>query len=70
MAFEGKADQLKGNIKEGLGEVAGDKSLENEGKADQLGGQIREKASEVGDAVKDKVNEVAGKLKDAREDDK
>ncbi|SDM05028.1 Uncharacterized conserved protein YjbJ, UPF0337 family [Corynebacterium mycetoides] len=67
MAFEGKGDQLKGNIKEGLGEAAGDKSLENEGKADKLGGDIREKASEAGDAIKDSVNGAAAKIQDARE---
>ncbi|EEI16258.1 CsbD family protein [Corynebacterium sanguinis] len=67
MALEGKGDQLKGNIKEGLGEVTDNKSLENEGKADQLGGDIREKASEAGNAIKDKFNDAAAKIQDARE---
>lgn len=65
MAIEGKGDQLKGNIKEGLGEVTDNDSLKNEGKADQLGGNIREKVSEAGEAVKDAFNNVAGKVQDA-----
>ena len=49
MALEGKGDQIKGNIKEGLGEVTDNQSLENEGKADQL----KAKAKQAGDDIKD-----------------
>ena len=58
MAFEGKADQLKGDAKEALGNVADNEQLQNEGKADQLLGGAKEKLSEAGDAIKDKANEV------------
>ena len=68
MAFEGKADELKGNIKEGAGNLTDNDSLKNEGKADQLLGNAKEKLSEAGDAVKDKINEVAGKVEDKRQE--
>ena len=68
--FEATADQLKGKGKEALGNLTEDKGLENEGKADQLAGQVREKVSEVGEAAKDKFNEVAGKVQDKLDEDK
>lgn len=68
MAFEGKGDQLKGDAKEALGEVTGNETLKNEGKADNLLGNIKEKAAEAGDAIKDKANEVAAKVEDKREE--
>ena len=64
MGIEDKADQLKGKAKEAAGEVTDNESLENEGKADQLKGGVREKLEDAGDAVKDKFNEVAGKVQD------
>lgn len=66
--FDGKLDQVKGDAKEALGDVTDNKSLENEGKADQLGGDIKEKLSDAGEAIKDKANEVAGKIQDARDE--
>ena len=67
MALEGKGDQLKGKVKEAAGDLTDDRKLENEGKADQLGGDVKEKAADARDAVKDKANEVAGKVQDRRE---
>ncbi|WKD56671.1 CsbD-like protein [Corynebacterium capitovis DSM 44611] len=68
MAFEGKADQIKGGAKEALGDVTDNRNLENEGKADQLGGDIKEKVAGARDAIKDKANEVAGKIQDKRDE--
>jgi len=68
MALEGFGDQLKGKAKEAAGNLSDDKSLENEGKADQLTGDVKEKAADARDAIKDKANEVAGKIQDRRED--
>mgnify|MGYP002715852212 FL=1 len=64
MAFEGKGDQLKGDLKQAAGEVAGNEQLQNEGKADNLIGGAKEKLAEAGDAIKDKANEVAAKVED------
>ena len=68
MGIEDKADQLKGNAKEALGNVTDNESLANEGKADQLIGSAKEKLSKAGDAIKDKANEVAAKVENKRDE--
>ena len=40
--IDGKMDQAKGNVKEGVGKLTNDKSMENEGKADQAKGELKE----------------------------
>ena len=54
---EGKWDQVKGNVKEGIGRATGDADLEAEGQADHAGGKVEEgfgKARrKVGEAVED-----------------
>lgn len=53
---EGKFDQAKGSIKEGLGHATGDRDLETEGRADHAGGEVQEGFGEakhkIGDAIK------------------
>ncbi len=61
--FENKKDEVLGSAKEKIGEATGNTDLENEGKADQVKSDVKEAASEAVDAVKDKANEVIGKLK-------
>lgn len=58
----GKAEQLKGAVKEKAGEWTNDPALEAEGQADQAEGEAREaigtvkrKAGEVADEVKKQV---------------
>ena len=54
---EGKWDQAKGRVKEGVGRAIDDKDLEAEGAADRLGGDAKEgfgKARrKVGEAIED-----------------
>ena len=45
--IKGEADDIKGKIKEGLGNLTGDRDLEDEGKADQLKGAVRKKVGEI-----------------------
>ncbi|MGZ6495479.1 MAG: CsbD family protein [Actinomycetota bacterium] len=66
-----KTDQLKGQAKEAVGSITGDKDLESEGKADRRAGEVNEKVEkakdkveEVVDKTKDKVEEVVDKAKD------
>jgi uncharacterized protein YjbJ (UPF0337 family) len=47
-----KADELKGQVKEGVGDATDDKSLETEGKVDQAKGHLTESAEKVKDAFK------------------
>lgn len=61
--IEGKYEQAKGSIKEGLGRLTGDEELETEGTADKLKGDVQEgwggakrtvgeALEDVGDAIK------------------
>jgi uncharacterized protein YjbJ (UPF0337 family) len=59
----GKAEQMKGAVKEKAGEWTNDPALETEGQADQVAGEAREsvgttkrKVGEVADEVKKQVN--------------
>jgi uncharacterized protein YjbJ (UPF0337 family) len=68
----GKTDQVKGQVKEAVGSLTGDKDLESEGKADRRAGETKEKVDhakdkveEVIDKAEEKVEEVIDKAKDA-----
>jgi uncharacterized protein YjbJ (UPF0337 family) len=56
---EGKFDQAKGKVKEGLGDLAGDEKTKSEGQLDQAKGKFKEG---MGDA-KDKMNDAMNKVK-------
>jgi uncharacterized protein YjbJ (UPF0337 family) len=56
---EGKFDQAKGKVKEGLGNLADDNRTKGEGMLDQAKGKAKEG---MGDA-KDKANEAMDKVK-------
>ena len=66
-----KIDKAKGQIKEVVGKITGDKQLEAEGQVEQAGATVREKAAEiksgvaeaVGNAV-ERVGSVASDIKD------
>lgn len=42
-SIKGKAEHLKGHVKDSVGGLTGDSSLQGEGKADQLKGKLRDK---------------------------
>jgi uncharacterized protein YjbJ (UPF0337 family) len=54
---EGKIDQAKGKIKQGVGGLIGDRELEDEGAADEASGKVQETFGtakrKVGEAVQD-----------------
>jgi uncharacterized protein YjbJ (UPF0337 family) len=50
--IKGSAEQAKGKIKEGLGKVTGDSSLEGEGKADQIKGKVQNTVGGIKDKLK------------------
>ena len=54
----GKAEQVKGQAKEAVGDLTGNEDLQAEGRTDRQAGEAKEK---VGHA-KDKVEEVAEKV--------
>ena len=55
--MEGKYEQAKGSVKEGLGRLTGDEEMEAEGTADKLKGDVQEgwggAKRKVGDALED-----------------
>lgn len=46
-SIEGKASDLKGKLKDGLGGLTGDTSLQGEGKLDQLKGKVQDAFGKV-----------------------
>ncbi|MGT2884775.1 CsbD family protein [Streptococcus ferus] len=64
--FDAKVDQLKGNGKEFIGKVTGDKEVETEGEVDKLVG----KAKELFTNAKDTIDGAVEGLKNQKKDDK
>lgn len=58
----GKAENLKGKIKEGVGKLTGDRDLEAEGQVDQAEGTLRDKTGKVIRNVKDAADRAADKI--------
>lgn len=48
---EGKLEQARGNIKEGLGDATGNEQMEHEGKIDQAKGNVREGVGDIREGV-------------------
>lgn len=57
-----KGEQVKGRVKEAVGDLTGDKDLEAEGKVDRHAGEIKEKVGEVKDKVEDLVDKAKDRL--------
>jgi uncharacterized protein YjbJ (UPF0337 family) len=55
----GKAEQLKGQTKEAIGDLAGNKDLKAEGTSDRHAGEAKEQVEKV----KEKVDETVDKMK-------
>ena len=63
MSLENKFEEIKGSVKEGLGKITGDKSLEVEGVAEQVVSKVKEVAEDAKDAVEGAIDSVKDKLK-------
>ena len=48
-------DQVEGEVKERTGQVTGDEDMENEGKAQETWGDVKDKAGDVEDEVRDRL---------------
>ena len=57
----GKADEVKGRVKEAAGVLTADKKLEREGKVDQATGKLKQAVEKV----KKKAEEAIDDVKDA-----
>ncbi|NUL44704.1 CsbD family protein [Cellulosimicrobium funkei] len=51
--FENKAEEAKGQAKQGLGDVTDNDRLKNEGRADEAKAGFKDKVEDVKDAAKD-----------------
>jgi uncharacterized protein YjbJ (UPF0337 family) len=51
-------DKAKGTVKENVGDATDNERLEREGKMDRAGADVKEKANDAVDSVKDKVNDL------------
>lgn len=56
---ESKLTQLKGNVKETVGNATDQKDLEKEGKSDKSKGKIKETIDSVSDKTKDLVDKFS-----------
>ena len=63
MSLENKFDEIKGSVKEGLGKLTGDKSLEGEGLAEQVVSKVKEAAEGAKETVENAIDSVKDKLK-------
>lgn len=63
MSLENKFDEIKGSVKEGLGKLTGDTSLEVEGLAEQVVSKVKETAESAKEAVEGAIDSVKDKLK-------
>ena len=58
----GKADQVKGRVKEEVGDMMDDDQLENEGRAERAAGEVEEGFGKgrrkIGNAIKDLGNKI------------
>ena len=63
MSLENKFDEIKGSVKEGLGKLTGDNSLEGEGLAEQVVSKVKEAAEGAKETVENAIDSVKDKLK-------
>jgi uncharacterized protein YjbJ (UPF0337 family) len=61
--LKGKAKQVKGRLKEGLGKATGDRAMHEEGQRDRVRGKLQEEVSHArrvfGEAVEDVGEKIA-----------
>jgi uncharacterized protein YjbJ (UPF0337 family) len=55
--MSGKAEEIKGRVKESVGVMTNDKRLKKEGKVDQASGKIKQNAEKVINKVRDAVKD-------------
>ena len=57
-----KAEQVKGKLKEAAGDITDDDSLRNEGKVDHASGTAKEKIGDLKDKAEQAIDSVKEKL--------
>lgn len=62
---KGKVEEVKGTIKEGVGDLIGDEQMEAEGHAEKVHGQARQAVAKAEAHTKGVGEELSGKVKGA-----
>lgn len=52
---EHKSEEMKGRVKEAVGDITGDKDLQREGKIDQASAATKKTVDKAADAVRDAI---------------
>jgi uncharacterized protein YjbJ (UPF0337 family) len=60
--LKGKAKQVKGRVKEGLGKATGDRAMEDEGQRDRIKGKVQEGVSHARRVFGETVEDVGEKI--------
>jgi uncharacterized protein YjbJ (UPF0337 family) len=56
--MEGKADEVKGRVKQAAGDLTDNADLKREGKKDEAGGKVKQKVEDAKDWVEDKIDDL------------
>jgi uncharacterized protein YjbJ (UPF0337 family) len=62
--LDGKVDKLKGQVKQGVGDLTDDQRLHDEGVADEAAGNVQEGFGKARRKVGDALHDVAHKIKE------
>jgi uncharacterized protein YjbJ (UPF0337 family) len=63
-----RSDDLKGRVKEAVGDLTDNDDLKREGQADRAGGKVKEVIENAGEKAKDVVDDVKDKVQGSDKD--
>ena len=66
--IKGKAEEIKGHVKHGVGGLIGNEQMQAEGHAEEAAGEARQEAAKAAERVKGTGEELKGKVKGAAGD--
>lgn len=66
--IKGKAEEIKGHVKHGVGKAIGNEQMEAEGYAEEAAGEARQDAAKATERVRGAGEELKGKIKNAAGD--
>ena len=66
--IKGKAEEIKGHVKHGVGSLIGNEQMQAEGHAEEAAGEARQEAAKAAERLKGTGEELKGKLKGAAGD--
>ena len=61
--LEGKAEKVKGNVKQGVGDLTDDERLHYEGVADEAAGEVQDTAGRARRKVGEAINDLGDRIK-------